>query len=398
MKLADAMEFFRQREGEWESWRVTHHLAFRRAESGESVIKMECLDKDDERIKELCSDWDEDPATAQGGCYVTWRATLAWDQEGENHEGSTTFALVPTSDDARRGKLIRDRGYAEIVPIAGTYYMDEDDNLNLETPYEGGEVMERFSFDGTDVVNRFSTVRRFGGFSTATFATERRVGSEGPADPEEVEGEDFEEFLDRIMLFGMGRSEAQMEPKGLVHANRFGKFSVARGKPSSNSAFGSGFGGSNEARGAVKSAKEDGATNMVGEAASIVDDDVSNMPEGKQGDFMMASNGSNGAQGAKGSRMVDGVSDRAAEAASKAGVEMANVPPSMRPDFLAGLSGSRGVRDAEESTQVEGVSSLASEAAVKAGIDLSKVPPSMRDDFIASFEKTREGGDGSNGE
>lgn len=173
--VADGMDFFRAREGTWASWRVTHHLAFRRAESGESEITMQCLEAGDERIVKLLDDNGIPREAAVGGCYVTWKATMQWDQEGENHEGSTVFALVPDADDKRRGRIVRDRGYAEIVPIAGKYYLDAEDALCLDTPYDGGAVEERFMFDGPNLLHRVSTVRRFGGLSNATFATETRL-------------------------------------------------------------------------------------------------------------------------------------------------------------------------------------------------------------------------------
>lgn len=315
VKSADAMEFFRHREGCWSSWRVTHHLAFRRSESGESEIEMKVLQPSDERIMSLCRDWKVDPALAQGGCHVTWKATMAWDQEGENHEGETTFALVPDEGEVRKGRILRDRGYAEIVPIAGTYYLDESDDLNLETPYDGGAVEERFSFDGPDVVNRLSTVRRFGGFSTATFATERRVGSEPPAVwDEEKEGQSVEELVAELLLDGPGEVEPDGEDEAISAAGsgaftgrqRFGpgagKWSTTNTKapPSTNSAFGSGF-SSDSGNGDAK--------NRNGEAKS--------------------GNGN------------DGIKNEIMEAAEKAGIDLTKIPPSMRDDFLASFNNNK---------------------------------------------------------
>lgn len=238
----DAMEFFRAREGQWVSWRVTHHLAFRRDETGLSEIEMECLEKDDGRIRDLCKVHEVDADKAQGGCYVTWKATMAWDQEGENHEGSTVFALVPDEQDPRKGKILRDRGYAEIVQIAGDYELDDDYQLNLVTPYEGGEVKEVFYFDGPDVVNRVSSVKRFGGFATATFATERRKGTEEVKSPSVGGTESFS-------IFG-GALPQDIDQNEPTLASAFRSFSRRpppsaadqfRGPPSARSAFSSGF-------------------------------------------------------------------------------------------------------------------------------------------------------------
>lgn len=326
VKSADAMEFFRHREGRWSSWRVTHHLAFKRSESGESEIEMTVLDKDDERIVSLCKDWEVDPAVAQGGCYVTWKATMAWDQEGENHEGSTVFALVPDEGDTRKGRILRDRGYAEIVPIVGTYRMDEGDDLLLETPYDGGAVEERFAFDGADTVNRISTVRRFGGFSTATFATEQRLGSAEP--PGFEPGEDHNDLfnmMQELMLFGPGPIDSDDEPLGESSADTtplesaFGgrqRFGAGPGRwgttnsnasPSANSAFGSGF--------STGPAEDEGNTTDEAPGPATAD-----------------------GNGSGADKIVAGISKEAIEAASKVGIDLSKVPPSMRDDFVASFN------------------------------------------------------------
>ena len=312
LKSADAMEFFRHREGTWESWRVTHHLAFRRAEMGESLITMQCLKPDDTRIEELCRDHDVNPSHSMGGCYVTWRATMAWDQEGENHEGSTIFALVPDEgSQGRSGKILRDRGYAEIVPIAGTFQMDDNDDFCLETPYEGGAVKERFAFDSPDVVNRTSTVQRFGGVATATFSTEVRVNCReelGKLDDEELEN-----VLEDVLLFGARPSIAEMEKHqkessasaGILSGSkaRFAAQAAAAKegrKPSVNSAFDSAF--------------ETTSPPSVNSAFS-------------------SGFGGNSQQGNAATEETDEV----AIAAKKAGIDLSKVPPSMREEFEKSL-------------------------------------------------------------
>jgi hypothetical protein len=177
------MEFFQHSAGRWRSKRTTHHLAFRRSEMGESEIEVKALDAKDPQVIALCELHEVDPNLAVGGCYVTWAASMGWDQEGENHEGQTVFALVPDAEDHRRGQLLRDRGYAEIVAVNGQYQMDEDDGLVLTTDYDIMSSIERFWFPSPNVRVRSSTVKRMGGFSTATFCTETRVGADDLATP-----------------------------------------------------------------------------------------------------------------------------------------------------------------------------------------------------------------------
>ncbi len=173
--IKDAKEFFQQSAGKWRSQRTTHHLPFRRAESGGSDINVKFLDANDEKIAVICQMHDVDPQTAIGGAFVSWDGAMAWDKENEDHKGTTVFALIPDSENPRKGKLLRERGYAEIVPVAGEYHMDEEDGLILITEYETMSIIERFWFVSPDLRLRSSTVKRFGGFNTATFCAESRM-------------------------------------------------------------------------------------------------------------------------------------------------------------------------------------------------------------------------------
>ncbi len=175
----DAMEFFRLSAGRWQSTRTTHHLAFKRSELGESEILVETLAADDPEIITLCQMHEIDPSLSIGGSRVRWLGTMAWDREGEeNHEGKTVFAIVPETDNPRKGRLLRERGYAEIVPVVGLFHMDDEDGLVLTTEYETMSSTERFWFASDNMRMRTSTVKRFGGFSTASFCAEVRVDAE----------------------------------------------------------------------------------------------------------------------------------------------------------------------------------------------------------------------------
>jgi len=171
----NVMEFFQQSAGQWQSQRTTHHLPFRRAELGGSNISVEALPADNEKVAEICKLHDVDPTSAVGGAYVQWNGEMAWDKEDENHKGSTVFALVPDADDPQQGNLLRERGYAEIVPVIGRFEMDSENGLVLTTEYETMSSIERFWFPNPDLRMRTSVVKRFGGLSTASFCAESRV-------------------------------------------------------------------------------------------------------------------------------------------------------------------------------------------------------------------------------
>lgn len=186
----DAMEFFRQSAGRWRSLRTTHHLAFRQAEKGHSDINVEALAADDPKVIEICNMHEIDPSLAAGGAYVTWDGEMSWDKEDENHKGSTVFAIVPDADNPRKGRMLRERGYAEIVPVVGQFEMDEEEGLVLITEYETMSSIERFWFKGPNLRMRTSAVKRFGGFNTSTFCTEIRVTDEASNTEAEAETEE----------------------------------------------------------------------------------------------------------------------------------------------------------------------------------------------------------------
>ncbi|MBD6620077.1 phycobiliprotein lyase [Komarekiella sp. 'clone 1'] len=201
----DAMEFFKLSAGKWRSQRATHHLAFKRSETGESDIQVETLAEDHPEIIELCQYHQIDPSLSVGGSRVRWLGTMAWDRDAdENHEGKTIFAIVPDVDNPRQGRLLRERGYAEIVPVVGLYHMDDQDGLVLTTEYETMSSIERFWFASPNLRLRTSTVKRFGGFSTASFCTEARVetSSEGSS-TEEVTSRQTEDVQEARQFYSV---------------------------------------------------------------------------------------------------------------------------------------------------------------------------------------------------
>jgi len=183
----DGLQFFQKSAGQWYSLRTTHHLPFRRAESGGSDITVEALRAEDTRIAEICQMHDFDPKTAVGGAFVSWDGAMEWDKEGEDHSGTSVFSLVPDAENPQQGKLLRERGYAEIVPVIGEYHIDGDNALVLVTEYDTMSIHERFWFPHPSVRLRTSTVKRFGGLSTATFCAEMRVDPSETGSPQDTE-------------------------------------------------------------------------------------------------------------------------------------------------------------------------------------------------------------------
>lgn len=172
-------EFFELSAGKWFSHRTSHHLAFKQAEDGKSDITIEMIAQNDPEVVKLCEQYEIDPALAQCGARVSWNGTMEWDEE--KHSGSTVLVPVPNADNANEGKLLREMGYAEKTPVAGRYIMGSDGALTLITEYETMSSEERLWFASPNLRMRVSILKRFGGFSMASFTSEIRMGGGQPS-------------------------------------------------------------------------------------------------------------------------------------------------------------------------------------------------------------------------
>ncbi|WP_088894237.1 phycobiliprotein lyase [Leptolyngbya ohadii] len=174
----DITEFFQQSSGKWFSQRTSHHLAFKQSEGGKSNLTIEMLPKDDPAVVKLCEQYEVDPSLALCGARVSWDGTMEWDEE--KHSGSTVLVPIADPEKSNEGKLLREQGYAEKAPVAGRYVMGSDDALTLITEYETMYSEERLWFASPNLRLRTSILKRFGGFSMASFCSEIRMGGGQP--------------------------------------------------------------------------------------------------------------------------------------------------------------------------------------------------------------------------
>jgi hypothetical protein len=168
-------EFFELSAGKWFSHRTSHHLAFKQSEDGKSDIVIEMLAADHPEVIKLCEQYEIEPSAASCGARVTWNGTMEWDEE--KHEGSTVLATIPDHNNPDEGRLLREMGYAEKAPVAGSYKIGSDGALTLTTEYETMWSEERLWFASPNLRMRVSVLKRFGGFSMASFTSEIRMGS-----------------------------------------------------------------------------------------------------------------------------------------------------------------------------------------------------------------------------
>ncbi|MEL6552146.1 MAG: phycobiliprotein lyase [Cyanobacteria bacterium J06621_11] len=173
------MAFFYKSEGVWFTQRTVHHFDVVADESGESNLIVGVVTPDDQRVIDICKSQNIDPSLAAGGATFAWQANLS-----ENAPSSSAAVLVDVPDDESglSGKLIRDRGYVETIPVVSRYWFGQDGVLTIDTDYETNQGQERCWFLTDDFRVRVSTARMMNGVNLMTYCSEKRfVTPEGVA-------------------------------------------------------------------------------------------------------------------------------------------------------------------------------------------------------------------------
>ena len=170
------MDFFRKSEGVWFTQRTVHHFDAVTDESGESKLHVQVVEPDDLRIKTICQPQGIDPAIAAGGASFMWQPHE--DDQAPNPDQAAVLIDVPDDQTGRSGKLLRDQGYVERIPVVSRYWFGKDGILTIDTDYESNQGQERCWFMTDDFRVRVSTVRMMNGIYLMTYCSERRCVSE----------------------------------------------------------------------------------------------------------------------------------------------------------------------------------------------------------------------------
>ena len=151
-------------------------MALKHFEEVRSEIDIVSVSASDPEVLTLCKACAIDPAAVVQPFRMSWQGESDWD-ENEKLEGSSILVPVPDSADGRRGRLLRDRGYAETVTAVSTYSIAEDDTFVLLSAYDRAAAEERIWFGTPDVRFRVSLIRTSDGKGvvTASFASEVRT-------------------------------------------------------------------------------------------------------------------------------------------------------------------------------------------------------------------------------
>jgi CpeS-like protein len=166
------MDFFRKSEGVWYSTRTVHHFDAVADESGESNLIVKVLEKDDPKVIEVCQTQGVDPTSVSGGASFFWQDNMDSNEPNPNY--AAILVDVPTPDDPRQGKFLRNRGYVEGIPVIGVYRFDENGVLTIDTEYERNQGQERSWFVTDDFRIRVMTVKMMDGVNQMAYCSERR--------------------------------------------------------------------------------------------------------------------------------------------------------------------------------------------------------------------------------
>jgi hypothetical protein len=168
------MEFFRKSEGTWFSQRTVHHFDLTADESGESNLMVKVLPPEDPQVREVCQAQGVDPELAKGGASFSWQTNL--DDREPNPNYAAILVDLP-QETGLSGKLLRNRGYVEGIPVVCRYHFAPDGVLTIHTDYDNNQGMERCWFITDDFRVRVSTVRMMNGVNLMTYCSERRCVS-----------------------------------------------------------------------------------------------------------------------------------------------------------------------------------------------------------------------------
>jgi len=149
-------EFIAKSIGEWKSIRSTHTLAFQEFENTNSNLIISHQDIESQEVLEIKKrfTFSQDLSFA---IKISWKAISEWTTENKSQESQTILIFVPK--DEHTGILIKDKGYAELIPSSSQYYIDESKIFNIKSEYNATISEERIWFLSSNVRSRYSVIK-----------------------------------------------------------------------------------------------------------------------------------------------------------------------------------------------------------------------------------------------
>jgi CpeS-like protein len=179
-------EFFQKSAGTWYTQRTVHHFdAAAQDQSGESNISIEVLNPTDPRVLSVCEQHGIAPQQASSGGSFFWQDNQ--DTSAPSDDQAAILVDIPHDASGRSGKLLRNQGYVEKIPVISRYWFGQDGILTIDTDYENNQGQERCWFINHNFRVRVSNVRSTNGVYITTYCSERRC----------VDGAELAKMLER---------------------------------------------------------------------------------------------------------------------------------------------------------------------------------------------------------
>ena len=154
--LKTTKEFINDSIGEWKSIRSTHTLAFQEFENTNANLIISYLNINSDEIFTLMQEFKNynEPSFA---IKISWKSNSEWTSELKTEESQTTLIFIPK--DEYSGMIIKNKGYAEVIPSSSKYFIDESMNLNIKSKYNLTISEEKIWFLSKNIRSRYSVVR-----------------------------------------------------------------------------------------------------------------------------------------------------------------------------------------------------------------------------------------------
>ena len=150
-------QFIDESIGEWKSIRSTHTLAFQEFENTTSKICIKHISLKNKKVIEIFKNYQSSLNLESIAISIKWQAISDW-EDGDMSKGDETILIfLPTDENS--GIILRNKGYTESFISSSKYFIDEQNNLHIQTFYKSKVSEERISFLSTHIRSRFSTIR-----------------------------------------------------------------------------------------------------------------------------------------------------------------------------------------------------------------------------------------------
>ena len=169
-------DFFEASRGTWLNRRSIHHLDHQDDEAADSNLVIEPFSATDPAVEKVCKALNMSPVKATGGARFWWESNLK--QGVRNDDYAAVVVDLPSTDNLRKGLLVRDVGFVEKQPVLSTYQCSDDGVLPITTRYDTNVGTERCWFVTDQVRMRVSSVQYMEGVSMTTYCTELRCHDE----------------------------------------------------------------------------------------------------------------------------------------------------------------------------------------------------------------------------